>query len=624
VPPSPLYTFGEFRLDPEQRALFRNDEIVSLTPKAFDTLLLLIQNHGRVLDKDALLKKIWPDTFVEEGSLARNVSVLRKVLEPGLPGQECIENIPKRGYRFVADVRSVQPDAIDSISGAAEENLLKVSPSRPIRRFIRNSTLAMTSLLVASGLLLFLWHRYHLGPRARKVMLAVLPVQNLTGDPEREYISDGLTEEMVAQLGTANPAQLGVIARTSSMAYKRTQKTVSQIGRELGVDYVLESSLRGTGGRMSITAQLIRTSDQTHVWAQVYDRTAKDILAVQDDVARGVSRQIQISLLPEEEVHAAVAVNPEAYDAYLKGRFYWNKRTREDMSIAENYFHQSIEKDPNYAPGYVGLSDTYQLMVFWSQLAPKEGFGRARAAAEKAVALDGRSAEAHATLASIRETFDWDWTGAESEYRHALDLNPNYATAHHWYAEFLAGHGRFEQASSEINKALELDPLSPAIATTVGEMLCRTGHCEKAVEQYQKVLQMYSGYPQASYLLALAYARLGRYEQAVAQIDRAIAGPNLNPGWASSTRAYAAAVSGRRQEALNLIPHVKKDTEPEFIDYNLATVYAALGDNDRAFANLERARIAHDVTLLLIEADYRLDNIKADPRFKELLHRMNF
>ena len=620
MPPSLLYTFGEFRLDPEQRVLFRNDELVPLTPKAFETLLLLVESHGRILEKDTLLKKIWPDSFVEEGSLTRNVSVLRKVLEEALPDQECIETIPKRGYRFVAPVQ---------VAGSEEATYLSTSQSshqKPhwLRSRRTRVGVAVCLILLAAGFMLWLRRRSHPRQETRRTMLAVLPVQNLTGDPEREYVSDGLTEEMVAQLGSANPSQLAVIARTSSMAYKNTGKTVLQIGHELGVDYVLESSIRGNGDRFSVTTQLIRTSDQTHIWAQVYDRKLSDILSVQDDVARTVSREIQVSLIPQEEAHASVTVNPEAYDAFLKGRFYWNKRTPEAMSRAENYFQQAIHKDPNYASAYVGLSDTYQLMAFWSQLPTREGFARARAAVEKALQLDDRSPEAHASLASIRESFDWDWPGAESEYRRALDLNPNYATAHHWYAEFLAGHGRFDQAIAEITKATELDPLSPVIATTVGEMFCRTGHCDQAVTQYNEVLRMYPGYPQATYLLALAYARMGLYQKSLEQIDRAMSGPTLNPGWASSTRAYAAAIAGRRQEALVLLPQVKKDTDPQFVDYILATIYAALGDKDQAFASLERARLSHDVTLLLVEADYRLDNIKADPRFIDFLHRLNF
>jgi TolB-like protein/DNA-binding winged helix-turn-helix (wHTH) protein/Tfp pilus assembly protein PilF len=612
------YEFGPYRLNPAQQLLVMGTRKIPLTPKAFHTLLVLVENQGRVVSKEELLEKVWPDTFVEEASLTQNVFTLRKQLGDDRGEAIYIETIPKRGYRFVAVVRLIEE---------REELTLGPDSFRPrpgFTSFLLRLCLAVLAVLLVAGTLWWWSSTSHAALHPQKVMLAVLPVQNLTGNPDKDYISDGMTEEVVARLGSANPGKLGVIARTSSMAYKNTNKTVSQIGHELGVDYILESSIRSNGERLSVTAQLIRTTDQTHIWAQVYDKHVGDILSVQDDVARTVAREIQVSLLSGEAAHGTSATNPDAYDAYLKGRFYWNKRTRESMTAALKYFQEATEKDPDYAPSYAGLSDTYQIMVMWSQISLQDGLTRGRAAAEKAIALDDRLAEAHTSLASLKESFDWDWAGAEAEYKRALDLNPNYATGHHWYAEFLAGHARFEQAAAEMNKALELDPISPVIATTVAEMSCRTGHCKEAIDQYQRVLQMHPGYSQASYLLAEAYARLGRYDEAIAQIDRAKALPDLNPGWASATRAYAAAMSGRRQEALSLLARVRKETNRQYVDYMLATVYASLGNTDEAFASLERARRVHDVSLLLVQADYRLDTLKGDPRFKGFLRQMNF
>jgi TolB-like protein/DNA-binding winged helix-turn-helix (wHTH) protein/Tfp pilus assembly protein PilF len=615
-----LYEFGTFRLDASERQLSRQDQIVSLTPKAVEALIYLVERRGHTVGKDELIQAIWPETFVEDGSLTQVIWMLRKTLGDTAEGQEIIATIPKRGYRFVAEVREVVPEA--------EREPPAVLPAAGSARRSRSIFVALSAIGILSAVVLVGLRQFSMlrAKANRRVMLAVLPVQNLSGDAGREYISDGLTEELISQLGNTNPARMGVIARTSSMAYKGTAQRVDQIAKELGVDYVLEASLRQSGDRLRITAQLIRASDQTHLWARDYDRAAGDVVALQNEVAQAVAQQIQVSLIPEEQMRRAAAapVTPEAYDAYLKGRFFWNKRTPEDMNTAAAFFRQAIHSDPKYAHGYVGLADTYLFQVLWDQLSPSEGVPLARAAAEKSLELDDRLAEAHTTLASIKDEFDWDWRGSEAEYQRALELNPNYATAHHWYAELLAEMGRFEEATAEIKKAQLTDPLSAVIATTLGEMNCRRGHCDKAVEQYGGVLRMYPGFPQAQYLLAEAYARMGMYEKAVAEIDRAEQGAHLGPGWRSVTLAYAAGMSGRSQEALNLIEQIKKETGPQHVDYYLAIVYGALGDKDQAFARLEGALRVRGSDLPSVQADYRLDGLKSDPRYKDLLRRMSF
>ena len=426
---------------------------------------------------------------------------------------------------------------------------------------------------------------------------------------------------MIAQLGSLNPQRLGVIARTSSMAYKASAKRVDQIARELGVDYVLETSLRQSTNRLRVTAQLIRASDQTHTWAQDYDVALGDIVALQNDVADAVAGQIQVRLIPEEQARRAsiLAANPDAHYAYIKGRFFWNKRTLEAMDTALKYFEQAIAADPNYAPGYSGLSDCYQLLAAFGRLKPNEAYPLARAAALKALALDDRLAEAHTSLASIEGDFDWDWFRAEAEYRRAIELNPSYATAHHWFADFLAGLGRLDEATAEIKKALAADPLSPVIAVTLGEMYGRAGQFDRAIAQYRKVLEMYPMFPQAHSLLAETYAYRGMYAEAVAETTMG------DPQWGGVepvTWAYGLAMSGRKTEALRLIPEIKKKSDAQHIDYNLAVVYTALGDNDRAFEGLEGAFRGHDYLLTLVQADFRLANIRSDPRFQDLLRRM--
>jgi len=618
MPAGRLYEFGEFRLDATERLLFRANNHVPLPPKAMDILVLLVERRGHLVDKDTLLKEIWPDTFVEEGSLTQNVSVLRKILTEARDGKEMIETIPKRGYRFIAPVREIEPEAPPRPSPTGTPAPVKqVSPSWR-RRLVWIAAIAVVAL---TGGGYFLWHHFSPRPTApsQRIMLAVLPVQNLTGNPEQDYLSDGLTDEMIAQLGNLGPQRLGVIARTSSMAYKKTTKTVDQIGRELRVDYVLETSVRSSGERLRVTAQLIRTRDQTHIWSSSYDRALGDILTLESEAAREVAYQIRLALTPQEEARLAKPrpVNPQAYDAYLKGRFFWNIRTPEAMTSAESYFRQAIQADPNYAPGYAGLADCYQVMVDLDQLRANDGYPRARAAALKALELDKTLAEAHTSLASVKGDFDWDWQGAEAEYKQALELNPNYATAHHWYADFLAGLGRLEEATTEIKRAREIDPLSPVIGVTLGQMYCRAGHCDQGVDEYKKILEMYPAFLQGREALAEAYAQMGRYEKSLAELEQPF------PRRRSVLWGYTLAASGRRREALNLVEELKSETGWEHVDYALAAIYAGLGDNDQAFTSLESARRSRDFWMAYLQTDFKLYSLRSDPRYQDLLRRMN-
>jgi TolB-like protein/DNA-binding winged helix-turn-helix (wHTH) protein/tetratricopeptide (TPR) repeat protein len=631
--------FGRYRFEPSRRVLWRGDQLMSVPLKDLETLLVLLKHPGEVVSKDELLAQVWPGTFIEEANIARHVSNLRALLAEDGSGQTFIETIPKRGYRFTAPVRfasrsSVQPEAIasgpESAAGIQIVEAARVSPATIVPGGNRHAGLRRTwALLVLAVAVAGLVAAYRLASsrvaKPGRIMLLVLPVENLSGHAERDYISDGLTEEIISRLGNMNPRELAVIARTTSMSYRNTNKTVEQIGRELKVDYVLESSLRESSGTFRITTQLIRTSDQTHFWAHDYDGPIGDVLALQKKVATEVAQQIRITLPrggPSKERN--YPNDPRAFDAYLKGRFFWNKRTPEAMSAAVKFFQEAIEIDPNYAAAYTGLSDSYDLQVWFEQLTPLEGFSKARAAALKAVELDDELAEAHTSLASIRADLEWNWPAAEGEFKRALELNPNYATAHHWYAEHLAWMGRFAEAMAEIRKAQELDPLSPVIGATVGEMYCRMDQCENAVQQYKKVLEMHPGFPQAQYLMAEAYARMGKYEKAQEEVGKAQQLPHLSAGWTETTLGYAAAMSGRREEALAQLERLRQQLDAERADYFLAILYASLDDKDRAFPRLDSALSHRDFSMPGIQADYRLANLRSDPRYKSLLRRMNF
>jgi TolB-like protein/DNA-binding winged helix-turn-helix (wHTH) protein/Tfp pilus assembly protein PilF len=613
------YEFGPFRLDVAQKQLFAGQEPVALTPKAFDTLLLLVSHHGRLVSKDELLSAVWPDVVVEEATIAQNVFRLRKVLGEDANGSPYIETIPKRGYRFSAGVR-----VVESAQGTPPRDspLAPAGASPPTWRLFYPLSIAV--LAAVAGLLVWApWSQRGVGPTANgRIMLAVLPVQNLTGAPGEEYLADGLTDEVIADLGRLNPDRLAVIARTSSMAYKQTNKTIQQIARELNVDYVLESSLREGAGRIRFTAQLIRTQDQTHLWAQTYDRPLADILALQSDLARTVAEQIRVEL--PQAVAARLAssrvVSPQAYDAYAKGRYFWNKRTTESLTIAERYFQQAIQSDPGFAPAYAGLADCYQVMVNLNQLAPRDGFVRAKAAVEKALELDDSLAEAHTSLASIKGDYEWDWQGAESEYRRAIALNPNYATARHWYGDFLAGTGRLEEGMAEMKKAAELDPLSAVIRVSSADLQCGLGRCLEAIEELRRTLEMYPDFVEAHQALAEIYGYLGRYPESVAELQQEREPPL---GQILVLRGFAAARAGRKQEALEIVRRLESQTGEPHTAYWGAIVYAGLGDKDRAFAQLETARQTRDPYMPYVGSAYVFAELRPDPRFAELLRRMN-
>jgi len=612
-----LYEFGPYRLDPVQQLVSEGERRIPLTPKAYQTLLVLVEAQGRVVAKDELLQKVWPDTFVEEATLAQNVFTLRKQLENDREAIY-IETVPKRGYRFVAPVRVEGPPALQELRKPVSP--LTQGNSRTWSRLL--GLVGVMVLVVAVAFFLFRFGNSKIRTKpSGRMMLVVLPVQNLTGNAAQEYLVDGITEEVIANLGSTYPPRLGVIARTSSMAYKGTKKTVQDIGKELHVDYVLESSLRESSGQMRFTAQLIRVQDQTHVWAHSYDYPVKDVLSLQGELARAVAAEIPIGLPAQNlaRLSSAQAVQPQAYDAYLRGRFFWNKRTAPALNTARTYFQQAIEIDPNFALGYAGLSDCYQVMVNVSQITPTDGFSLARAAALKALELNNQLAEAHTSLASIKGDVDWDWEGSEAEYKKALELNPNNSNTHHWYGDFLAGIGRFDESEAEIRKAQELDPLAPVLSVTLAQLYCRTGRCELGVEQLKKALEIYPDFTEAHEALAEIYAHLGRHDESMDELKKA---GRLPEGHAMLLSGYAAARAGRRQDALNALHEFEND--PKYVHQHmyLAVLYAALGDKDKAFARLDSARQGHDPFMAYFRADFKLEALQSDPRYAELCRRI--
>jgi len=459
-----------------------------------------------------------------------------------------------------------------------------------------------------------------------KVMLAVLPFENLSGDPEQEYFSDGLTEEMIAQLGRLQPARLGVIARTSVMLYKQREKSISQIGRELGVDYIIEGSVRRDAGRVRITAQLIQVRDQTHLWAESYERPLADVFAAQSDVSRRVADSLAVQLLPAQ--HAALAraptSNPEAHEAYLKGRFYWEKRGEANLQKALDYFQQAIEKDPTYALAYVGVADTYYILADNIYLPNEQACPLAKAAAEKALALDDGLAEAHASLGSILTNCEWNWAEAEREFRRAIEENQTYALAHHWYAVLLASVGRKDEAIAESQQARQLDPLSPRINIGLGVRLYLVHHYDEAASQLQKTIELHPDHPFSHMYLGFVYLAKSRYAEAIAEFQAEMRIEASHPD-AMSGLGIAYAGAGRRGDARRVLEElIKLDKQKSVAARAIALLYAALGEKEEAFKWLETAYRRKEGRMFWLKTDMRCDSLRSDPRFQDLLRRMKF
>jgi TolB-like protein/Tfp pilus assembly protein PilF len=499
------------------------------------------------------------------------------------------------------------------------------------RRAIWLARLALLTAVLAIGTY-FAWQRIRPqpsapGPVGKRVMLAVLPLENLSRDPDQEYFSDGLTEEMITQLGRLNPERLGVIARASTVQYKGTKKRVDEIGRELGVGYILEGSVRREADRVRISAQLIRVSDQTHLWADNFERDMSHVLALQNDVARVIASEIIIKLTPEEQTRSARLrpVHPEAYDLYLKGRYFWNKRSEEGLRSGIGYFQQALEKDPTYAPAYAGLADSYVILgsFRYGFLRPSEAVPKARAAAAKAMEIDDRFAEVHTSLGWVKTWYEFDWPGAEAEYRRALQLSPNYATAHDWYALYLAGMARNKEALDEIGRAQELDPLSPAISGTTGVCLYYARRYDEAIQQLRKTLEIDPNFAFARLWLSQAYIQKGLPKEALVELEKARA---LLPD--SPVRlmllGYAYGTAGKKSAARRVLSELQVLGKRKYVSpLSRALVHAALGDKDRAFQLLEEAYQERASWLAYLRVEEMFDPLRSDPRFQDLLRRMN-
>ena len=625
-----FYEFGEYRVDPEERILFRGDDPVPLPPKAFETLLILVQNSGHLVTKDDLMKTVWPDTFVEESNLSQYIFVLRKALGESAQDARSIVTVPGRGYRFVEKVRQVADAGGPAESLSSQEAAVPENPPSPVSPAIPKHRLLAVALIFAVVILLAVAFLGWRGTRStdrvapRRVMLAVLPFQNLTGDPEQEYFADGLTEELITKLGGLHPTQLGVIARTSVMGYKHSDKRLDQIGRELNVQYVLEGSVRRAGDRVRITAQLISVADQSHLWAEDYDRKVEDVVTVQDDVAIAVASETQLKLDPSQRTDLARSrtVNPEAYEAYLRGRFFWNKRTEDGFRKSISYFETAIAKDANFAQAYAGLADSYLLLGGYGFEPQRVAMPKAKDAALKALAIDDHLADAYSSLAMIAMQYEWDWKESEKDFKRAIELNPNYSVAHHWYGDgYLAAWNRMDESVAELRQAQELDPLSLVINTDLAKRLCSAGKCDEGMQRFHKILEIDPDFALAHFDLSLTYEAQGRYPEAISELQKIRPADSAHS--VASQLGHLYALQGRRQEARQILDELQQVSKQTYIDpWSIASIYIGLGDQDAAMTWLEKAYEQRSPAMNGLKIDPAYAAIRSDPRFVDLMHRV--
>ena len=606
---------------------------LKLQDRPFQLLLSLLEKPGEVVTREELRQRLWPDgTYVDfDHSISSALNKLRNALNDSATHPRYIETVGRRGYRFLADVKhvaSVKLPAGPPASSASASPVGEAFRARPNRVvWISTAVVALVAALVVTIYFVSAGRRERAAAPSGKIVLAVFPFENLTGDPTQDYFSDGLTEEMLTQLGRLDPDRLSVIAlRTSVMHYQRTPEQLEQTARQIGVQYLLQGSVRRESNKVRIAARLVQVRDQTQIWAREYDRELRDLLTLQGEIAGEVADEIPLALGNGKSFTAPArqpALSPEqyeAYDLYLRGRYFWNKRTPESFNQAAQTFQQAIAKAPNYARGYAGLADSYVLQGTYYLMPRNEIMPKARAAALKALELDPDLAEAHTTLALITEIYDYDWQTAEKEYRRAIELDPNYATAHQWYAEELGWEGRFDQALAESERARQLDPLSLIIASDDCAILYYARRYDRAVQECQSVLQMEPGFGRALFLLTGAYVQLGRFADAL----NLLSSPALSRDpWIWGNRAYIYGRSGRLAQARQAMETMQITNRRLQLDLGptLAVDYAATGDKDQSFVWLQKCFEEH-APPPDIKVNPAYDPLHGDPRFQEMLRRI--
>jgi TolB-like protein/DNA-binding winged helix-turn-helix (wHTH) protein/Tfp pilus assembly protein PilF len=657
--------FGEdFELDMSPRRLRRGSRVLKLERIPLEILILLLEHRGEIVSREKIVARVWGnDVFLDtDNSIRGAIRKVRHALKDDSETPRFIQTVTGRGYRFIAPIISpaeeqttepLNPEASAAPTGTQsfvseadswpqggsldldqeQERTASGVPGTETARgevhrrartwfFVGLASLVVVSIL---ALVAFLGWRGSRVPAVlqRKTVLAVLPFDNLSRDADQEFFSEGLTDEMIAQIGKLNRERLKVVARSSVAKYKGSTLAAREIGEELNADYLVQGSVRRSADHVRITVQLIQARDQTDLWTESYDRDLKDVLAVQDSVVRSIASQIHIALTEEEEKRLATPrqLSPAAYEAYLKGRYYWNKRTGESMQKAEQYFEQAIDSDPTYAAAYSGLADCNSGLAWHGFKSPAEALPKAYAAARKALEINPDSAEAHASL-GLAMTHGWDWTGAEAEFRRALQLDPQYANAHHWYGDYLSIRSRHSEALAEAKHALELDPLNLMISTWVGFRYYMARDYSYAIDQNRNSVELDPSFAAAHLLLGEDYRGAGLHSEAVSELKKAANLSADNPLYTAQV-AVGLAVAGRYGDALRIAHELETISRKRYVSpYGLAQIYAASNKKEDTFKWLQAAYEDHAVWMGYLAVDPIFDQYRSDERFKDLLRRV--
>ena len=658
--------FGEdFELDLRPRRLRRGCHVLKLERIPLEILILLLEHPGEIVSRETIVARVWGnDVFLDtDNSIRGAIRKVRQALKDDSETPRFIQTVTGRGYRFIApiippaeepateptkpkaslvltDTQSFVSEADSGPQGGGpgvmdqeqqrttgwvpgSETAHGGAPRRARTwLFVGLGSLAVVSIL---SVLAFWGWRDSRVPAVlqRKTVLAVLPFDNLSRDPDQEFFSEGLNDEMIVQVGKLSRERLTVIARSSVAKYKGSKLTAKEIGRELNADYLVQGSVRRSSDRVRITVQLIQAQNQTDLWTESYDRELKDVLAVQDSVVRSIASQIHIALTAEEKARLANSrqIPPDAYLAYLKGRYYWNKRTGDSLQRAEQYFQQAIDSDPAYAAAYSGLADCNSGLAWHGFKAPADALPKAYSAARKAVEIDPQSAEAHASLGLVL-SHRWDWAGAEAEFKRALELDPQYANVHHWYGDYLSIRSRHGEALAEARRALELDPLNLMISTWVGLRYYLAGDYSRAIDQNRNSVELDSNFAAAHLLLGEDYRGAGLHNEAVNELKRAANLSGDSPLYTAQV-AVALAVAGRTGDALRTAHELETASIKRYVSpYGLAQIYAASNKNEDTFKWLQAAHEDHAVWMGYLAVDPIFDRYRSDERFKDLLRRV--
>lgn len=622
-----LYEFGQYQIEVEKRLLRCDGEAVPLLPKVFDTLLVLVQNHQRVMEKEELLQTIWPDSIVEEGNLTNNISILRKALGERPSEHRYIVTVPGRGYRFVAPVEEKWSEEDELVIAqhtrsriVTEEAVGENVPSDQAQQ-LRQLGGRIAAAVVLFGLIFlagYSWMRSRESVPAVSIAgrsVAVLPFRPIGLDEDHHYLGVGIADTLITRLGSTR--QIFLRPTSAVLKYAELDSAPTTIGQELRVDAVLEGSIRQAGERVRVTVQLVDVQSGATMWGETFDETMTSLFALEDAISDQVANALQLQLTDEEQERLIrpVTQNAAVYEAYLRGRYFWNRRTPDNYPRALEHFQRAIDLDPDFAPAYSGLADTY--IFGGSRQPPKDYIPQAKAAALRALELDDTLAEAHTSLALIKLRYERDWQGAEQELKRAIALNPNYAEAHHWHSHYLMATGRRNEAIAASERALIPNPIDVAMNFHLAWSYIVTGQHDQAIDQLQQTRQLSPDSPWGNHYLGLAYLAEEKYREAVAEMEQAVSRSGNNALFVAAL-GYAYAKAGQRNEAIKIVERLQKLAEQQYVSpVNLAVVYAGLEEKEQAFIWLERGdKERADLSGLSVELFF--DSLRADARFSDL------